>query len=363
MKIVEAVPLKVAHFTPSEPQRFIQIDEDGYFKMEDQRVTDSEIGRDWLSKVEHDGKNFRVRSHIDNQDVIIESFDAPYLVLTITHEHNVWSATMPYGHSESFALETLTLDEWDRFHGRTERGIPFVFSRSAQASFFDLLDSFDDDSIEADGHVYDIKSWPESTSDSSDVEFWSHRYLSKEMPWDLNGAHPSLPKIAAAVKLQRSRILVLGCGRAHDAAWFARAGHIVTAIDYSHDAIKEAKELYGDVTDLTLLQGDAFHLPAKFEKSFDVVFDHTMYCAIDPLKRNDLVKTWRKVLIDDGHLIAIMFCSEKQKGPPYGGSEWELRSRFSKVFRSLYWQRLKDSPPARLGSEIFIYSQKPPALS
>lgn len=362
MSLIEAVPLKTAEFTPCVPQRFVQIDEDGYLKMDDVRVTDSEIGCDWLSRIEHEDKGFRVWTNIDDQDVIVEAFDAPYIVLSITHDNKAWCATMPYGHSENFALETLTLDEWDRFHGRTERGIPFVFSRQAQAAFFDLLDGFDDDSIEADGRTYKLPAWLESTSDSGASDFWSNRYVSKEMPWDLNGAHPSMPKIAAAIKLQRSRILVLGCGRAHDAAWLARAGHIVTAVDFSHDAINEAKELYGDVTDLTLLQGDAFHLPAKFERAFDVVFDHTLYCAIDPTRRSDLVKAWRKVLIDDGHLLAILHCNEKRKGPPYGGSEWELRSRFSKIFRSLYWQRLKDSPEARLGSELFIYSQKPPAL-
>jgi SAM-dependent methyltransferase len=355
---LQPVPLKSAQFSPSEPQRFIQIDEDGYFKMEDLRVSDPEIGRAWLASVQHDPKEFQVWMHMDQQDVLVEAFDAPYVVLDVKKSAHAWIATMPYGHQEKFSLEVLTLDEWDRFHGLTERGIPFVFSRQAQAGFFDLLDGYDDDSIESDGQTYTMKPWLHSTSESEKTEFWSGRYQSKETPWDLNGAHPSLPKMAAAIKLLRSRILILGCGRAHDAAWFARAGHIVTAMDFSAEAVAEAKKLYDDVPDLTIAQGDAFNLPAKYTQNFDVIFDHTMYCAIDPEKRNDLVKSWRRALTENGHLLAIFFCNEKIKGPPYSSSEWELRSRFNKEFRPLYWQRLKDSPEARLGSELFVYSQK-----
>jgi SAM-dependent methyltransferase len=367
---VQPVPLKTPTFTPSEPQRYIQIDEDGYFKMgalsgdsssSDTRVSDEEIGRTWMASIQHDPTQFRVWMHMENQDVIVEAFDAPYVALQVAHADKTWCVTMPYGHRENFSLETLSLDEWDRFHGRTERGIPFVFSRPAQASFFDLLDEYDDDSITVDGRTFELPAWLHATSESEQTSFWSERYARNETPWDLNGAHPSLPRVASAVKIQRSRILVLGCGRGHDAAWFARAGHIVTAIDYSEDAIKEARKLYSEVPDLTFVREDAFALPAKYDGAFDIVFDHTLYCAIDPTKRNDLVKTWRRALTDDGHLLGIFFCNEKLKGPPYGGSEWELRQRFNKHFRPLYWQRLKDSPEqtlSRLGNELFIYSQK-----
>jgi hypothetical protein len=54
---------------------------------------------------------------------------------------------------------------------------------------------------------------------------------------------------------------------------------------------------------------------------------------------------------------------DKRTGPPFGGSEWELRSRLQshasqKGFRILYWNRLRDSKPERLGQELFVYAQK-----
>ncbi len=358
------VPINVAQFTPSEPQRFIQIDEDGYFKMDDLRVADAETGRAWLAALNYDPHFSHVWTHMDQHDVLVEAFDAPFVVLTISHDEPraAWTAQMPYGHSENFKLDSLTLDEWDRFHGRTERGIPFVFSRSAQASFFNLLDDYDDDSIESGARTYKMKPWLSLMDDADQNARWSERYRTGDTPWDLKGPHPSLSRVIATLKLQRSRILVLGCGHGHDAAWFARAGHIVTAIDFSEEAIARAKAEYAGVPDLTFLQADALNLSTKFDQSFDIVFEHTLYCAIDPARRSDLEKSWLRALTDHGHVCGFFFASEKRNGPPFGGSEWELRSRFAKRFRTLYWQRVKDSNASRLGSELFLYLQKLPTL-
>ena len=361
MIAAQPAPLKPPIFAPCEPQRYIQVDEEGYLKLDESRVTDERIGREWIASMQHDPAQFLVWMRMENQDVIVEAFDAPYVAAQVIKIELSWCVTMPYGHSENFALDTLSLDEWDRFHGRTARGIPFVFSRAAQAAFFEFIDDYDDDSITVDGVTYKLPAWLRATSESEKTQFWTERYQAKETPWDLQGAHPSLPRLAAAIKVQRSRILVLGCGRGHDAAWFARAGHIVTAVDYSDEAIREARALYGTVADLSFYREDVFALPKKFDGAFDIVFDHTLYCAIDPKKRNDLVKSWRRALVETGHLLGLFFCSEKLKGPPYGGSEWELRRRLNKQFRPLYWQRLKDSPLhnlPRLGTELFVYSQK-----
>jgi SAM-dependent methyltransferase len=347
----------------AQPQRFVQLDEDGYFKMEAVRVSDQEIGHDWIKRIEFSQESRTVTTTIENQSVIVEAFDAPYVVLRTEKRFGKWTATMPYAHEEPFELETLTLDEWDRFHGRTERGVPFVFSRQAQASFFDSLDEFDDESITDEGKRFEMKPWLQTFEDAEDSKFWNDLYVEGETPWDTRKTfHQSLPKVLPQLKLLRSRILVLGCGRGHDAAWFAQQGHIVTAVDYSAEAIKQAKELYASVPDLTFVQADAFNLPQSFDKSFDIVFEHTLYCAINPDKRNDLVKAWRRALVENGHILAMMFVSEKRKGPPYGGSEWEIRQRLAKTFRPLYWQRLRDSVPKRLGTELFVYSQKLPAL-
>lgn len=348
---------------PEIPSRFIQIDEDGYFIMNGIRVSDEGIGRDWMEQLNFDPKSATVIANIDGHDTFIEAFDAPYVVLQIEAKDKSWTAKMPYGYEEEFKLDTLSLDEWDRFHGRTERGIPFVFSRQAQASFFDMLEEFDDDSIQFDGVRYELKPWLEPFEEANIAAFWNDRYIGDDTPWDTRReAYPALKRLVPQLKLMKSRILVPGCGRGHDAAWFAQQGHIVTALDYSAEAIKQAKELYGNIPGLTFAQADVFNLPQSYDNAFDIVFEHTLYCAILPDRRNDLVKVWRRVLVDTGHILALMFASEKKSGPPFGGSEWEIRQRLAKTFRPLYWKRLRDSVPRRLGTELFVYSQKLSAL-
>lgn len=345
------------------PQRFIKIDEDGYFQIDGARVIEDDVARPWLKALRFDEQSALVTTTIERQSVLVEAFDAPFVVLSAEKLESSWQARMPYGHQESFDLDTLTLDEWDRFHGKTRSGVPFVFSRSAQAAFFDQLEEFDDDSITDAGTTYEMQPWLEATNDVAKSEFWNGQYLSNETPWDTRkDVYPALPGLVAQLKLLKSRVLVAGCGRGHDAAWFAQAGHLVTAIDYSAEAIKQAKELYGHIQGLTFVQADVFNLPQSYDKNFDVVLEHTLYCAIDPEKRNDLVKAWRRVLVDNGHLLGLFFASERADGPPYGGSEWELRSRLAKTFRPLYWQRLHNSAPKRLGTELFVYAQKLAAL-
>lgn len=342
-------------------QRFIQIDEEGYFKLDDLRVADAETGRAWMSDLRMDGA--RCVLAMQGQDVVVEYFDQPYIALDIERLESGWHVTTPYGHRETFALESLTVDEWDRFHGRTARGVPFVLSRSAQSRFFNSLEEYDDDSITVDGRTLTISPWLSSNTDATKAGWWGDFYVKNEMGWDLGEASPALSLLVPQLKLHRSRILVLGCGRGHDAAWFAQAGHIVTGVDFSQEAVVRARELYGHLSNLTFVQGDAFKLPPEMDRSFDIIFEHTLYCAISPEKRNDLVKAWRRALVDGGHIMGVFFAMDKPQGPPFGGSEWEFRARFAKSFRPLYWQRLRNSIPRRMGTEVFIYAQKRDSLT
>ncbi|MES2965569.1 MAG: class I SAM-dependent methyltransferase, partial [Bdellovibrionota bacterium] len=131
---------------------------------------------------------------------------------------------------------------------------------------------------------------------------------------------------------------------------------------FSEEAIARAKATYGHLPDLTFIKGDAFHLPPSMDQAFDIVFEHTLYCAISPDRRNELVRAWRRALVETGHVMGVFFAFDKPAGPPFGGSEWEIRARLLKTFRSLYWQRLKNSTEARLGIELFVYAQKRSAL-
>lgn len=337
--------------------RFLQIDEEGQFHFDGTRVSDADYGADLMRGLFMD-ETGRCKCRTDGMEVWVEAFDAPFVAANVEREDKTWHLILPYGHSEEFQLESLTLDEWDRFHGRAEKKIPFVFSRAAQAEFFNLLDDYDDDSITADGRTYHLPMWLNPKPESRDSQFWNHIYRTESPEWELNEPHPALPAFFPKIKRSRSRVLVLGAGSGNDAAYFAEQGHIVTAVDFSHEAIARAQAKYGHVQGLKFLQADAFQLPPEMTGQFDLVFEHTFFCAVDPTRRNEVLKIWRRALAEGGHLLGVFFVYDKPTGPPFGGSEWELQARLKNQFRPLYWMRLRNSPPARLARELLIYAEK-----
>jgi hypothetical protein len=337
----------------------ISIDEDGFFLSQGIRWEDKETCLPMFQSLRRNQYGAYI-STVSGFDVSIEAFDHPFVAKEVhTNESTCWTLTMPYGHTDKFEINTLRLDDWDRFHGITIAGISFVLSRDAQAKLFNSLEEFDDESITWNGVKHTMGHWPGSDSTQLAPSFWNQGYQAKSQPdWDLGGPHPALSDILNQLKLAKSRILVVGSGRAHDAAHLANLGHLVTACDYSEEAMARAKELYSNITQLRFLQADVFNLPQNLFGQFDIVFEHTCYCAVDPSKRNDLAKIYRTLIHDQGHLLGIFPLYDRTDGPPFASSEWELRERFKKSFQFLYWTRSKVTTPKRLGQELILYAKK-----
>lgn len=338
--------------------RYLPIDEEGYFVFDGRRVDDDGLGRLLLENIKPVEK-FRFATSMNEQPAWVEYFDAPLIARHVRFGSDTeGEIDLPYHSKARFAFESLCVDEWDRFHGLTTEGVPFVFSRAAQVEFFDLLEAFDDDSVTIKGRTYPVPPWLVPFADANQVRFWSDIYSGEELPWDLGRETPVLPQVLPQLKLSKSRVLVLGAGAGHDAAYFARQGHSVTAVDLSAEAVSRAKQAYGSVEGLEFVQADAFALPESWNSRFDLVFEHTCYCAISPERRNELVKVWRRMLHAQGHLLGVFFVNEKRMGPPFGGSEWELRERFKKAFEFLFWTRWHASVERRKSMELVVYAKK-----
>lgn len=336
----------------------ISIDEEGYFVLQNGiRLNDDPTGKEMLESLEVN--EYGVTSmEYKNETIIVEPFDKPLVASQVYNNNNLWEIALPYQCRFSIDIESLSLDSWDRFHGLTTTGIPFVLSRKAQAEFFNLLEEFTDDSITLNGKVIETKDYYQNSDKVNKEDFWSQKYKEHPSPpWNLNEPHPELKSILPQLKLTKRRILVLGCGLGHDAAYIAEQGHIVTAIDISPTAIETAQKTYSHINNLRFEVGDIFNLDEKYYKQFDIVFEHTLYCAISPDQRKNLIKVWRRCLEDTGHLLGIFFVNPKRTGPPFGGSEWELKNLLENSFHFLYWTRLQFSPGWRNGAELIIYAQ------
>ena len=343
---------------PIAEQKFIQIDEDGYALFGEIRVTDEDVGHEILSNLSISDK-FRVMTEIDSEEVIVEAFDEPLIAQQVEVRQDQWILQGAYQFKTPFSLENLTLDEWDRFHGTTDHGVPFVFSRKAQAHFFNLLEDYTDDSISFKGETFEIPPNFKNTTHVNQESWWSNIYRQEANPgWNLNEPTEALKDMLPRLKLPKSRILVLGCGEGHDAALFAKEGHQVTAVDISPEALRRAQEKYGNLTHLKFVEADFFKLGPEFEKAFDIIFEHTCFCAINPTRRNELIKVWNRCLAEKGFLMGVFFTMFKPLGPPFGASEWEIRERTKKLYQYLFWGRWRQSTPQGLGKELFVYAQR-----
>lgn len=338
--------------------RYLPLDEEGYFVFDGRRVDDEDLGRLLLKNLKQEDN--RTRTSMDGQEAWVEAFDAPLIArhVRMGAKGSQGEIDLPYRSTAAFEFASLSVDEWDRFHGLTTDGIPFVFSRAAQVEFFDLLEAFDDDSVTIKGTRYDVPPWLDAHPEGRENPFWREIYQTQTPPWDLGQESPALPLILPQLKLSKSRVLVLGSGAGHDAAYFAKQGHSVTAVDFSPEAIAQAKQKYGSLENLKLVQEDIFKLPPAWNGSFDLVFEHTCYCAVTPERRNELVQVWRRMLHGQGHMLGVFFVMEKRFGPPFGGSEWELRERFKKHFEFLFWTRWRASVERRKGQELVVYAKK-----
>ncbi len=161
----------------------------------------------------------------------------------------------------------------------------------------------------------------DSTGCHSDQD-WSARYASANTPWDLGSPHPEL-----SLRLQDGRLappyegataLVPGAGWGHDAIALARRGWNVTAVDFVGSLESQV------APQLVRLGGrfqiaNALHLDAK--EPFDLVWDHTFFCAIQPSEREEWGAKAAELVKPGGQYAALVFPVGKPaeaSGPPFG---------------------------------------------
>jgi len=161
---------------------------------------------------------------------------------------------------------------------------------------------------------------------------WQERYLTEDTPWDKGEPAPGLVDWLKAQTLDpETRVLVPGCGRGHDASAWAKAGFDTTGMDLAEIALSNAREKYESLPNLAFFPGN--FLDEKPQEPYDLIFEHTLYCAIDPARREDYAKSLPNWLKPGGYFLAIHFIFPlDEEGPPFGASKDEIINRFQTNF-------------------------------
>lgn len=190
------------------------------------------------------------------------------------------------------------------------------------------------------------------------ISEWEKRYQIGDMPWEKGAPSPGLVDfLEAHSELSKGTVCVPGCGTGHDARAWAAAGFQVTGYDLAPSAVKLSKER----TMAAGLRADFFegdYLKDTPARRFDWLFEHTLFCAINPDQRENYVASLLRWLKPDGQYLSVNYLIPDEDGPPFGTTREELIKRFSPHF-----ELLKDwvprSYPNRTGLErMFWWKRK-----
>ena len=197
--------------------------------------------------------------------------------------------------------------------------------------------------------------------DNLTARAWEKRYQDRGDRWNLGyPAPPFVSLLDSTDAPQPGKLAVLGCGKGHDAFFFAESGFEVTGFDFAPSAILEATATArAKGISARFLQQDIFALDRDFAHSFDYVLEHTCFCAIDPSLRSQYVEVVKSLLCPGGKLIALFYTHNRPDGPPFGVKVREVLDYFTADFEPILFQKAQNSIPRRQGNEhIAIFQLK-----
>ena len=118
-----------------------------------------------------------------------------------------------------------------------------------------------------------------------------------------------------------TNVLVPGCGRGYAPIEFAKFGFNAVGLDISPTAVQSAQSYYSGLKNesnlsISFQQGSFFDVE---KDSYDVGYDYTFFCALEPEMREDWSTSWSNLLKENGILITAIFpiVPGKIGGPPF----------------------------------------------
>jgi SAM-dependent methyltransferase len=193
------------------------------------------------------------------------------------------------------------------------------------------------------------------------ADYWEARYQAADMPWEKGAPSPGLVDFLAAHSgLELGTVCVPGCGTGHDVRVWAAAGFRAFGLDIAPTALRLATERTHAAGLSAEFQAGDF-LTARPPRRFDWLFEHTLFCAIQPHQREEYVQAVLRWLEPGGVYLAVNYLIPDEDGPPFGTTRQEQWDRFSPHF-SLLEEWVPRSYPNRTGLERMFWWKRKPAV-
>ncbi len=187
-------------------------------------------------------------------------------------------------------------------------------------------------------------------------DYWEERYVNNETGWNIG--YPSTPIKAYIDQLKDKslKILIPGAGNSYEAEYLWKLGFKnVFIVDFAKQPLTNFKNRVSDFPEDQLIHLDYFEL----NNSFDLILEHTFFCALNPILRAKYVDKMDQLLKPNGKLIGLFFNFElTESGPPFGGSEPEYKSLFEDKFQIKALEKSINSIKERQGKELFFIFEK-----
>lgn len=187
--------------------------------------------------------------------------------------------------------------------------------------------------------------------------YWENLYQAGDLRWDKGAPAPGLTDfLAAHLNLPGETVCVPGGGTGHDAGAWAQAGFRVYGYDIAPSAVRLSRErAVASNWQGHFRPADFLRDPAPFP--FDWVFEHTLFCAIQPSERELYVAAVSRWLKPGGNFLAIHYLIPDTEGPPFGVTHTEVLARFTPSFE-LVADWIPRSYPHRTGLERMFWWQR-----
>ncbi len=164
---------------------------------------------------------------------------------------------------------------------------------------------------------------------------WNQLYLDGDIPWEKGGPAPPFEDMLKGKSMQ-GRALVPGCGFGHDARLLNECGLDVVGLDIAQEAVEVARMKSRFDTKISYLCDDFLVLNPSLHNQFDYVFEHTLFCAIEPRDRRRYVRSTATALKPHGLLVAIFYLDpDHDDPPPWGVTKEEIEDLFAAEFKLL----------------------------
>ena len=193
----------------------------------------------------------------------------------------------------------------------------------------------------------------------SNPDFWDNLYLENNAKWDLGKPTPILTHHLEHNNI-KGNACVLGCGNGHDVIELSKQDLSVYAVDFSIEAINSLNNKIPQKSKIKTLHMDIFDLSPKYNNKFDLIFEYSCYCAIDPVRREEYFDLVYSILRPNGILFGIFLPLGKEDvgGPPFSVSIDEILNYTSGRFKILKNFFSSKSIEPRKGSEKVLIFEK-----